>query len=172
MGNLIDLACVETAPFDRGEERATWAAFVGRWSGSTKLWLDPSREPEETSTALHAELILGGRWLRMTTRGVSFGKPHAGEMLLGFHTDTGELELAWIDSAHTGSAIMLSRGKPRSAGVIDVLGGYVAGDERWGWRSVLRCPTAGELLIEAFNVTPAGVEERAMESRLTREPEP
>lgn len=169
MRALIDLASAETAPFEAAEGHTLLRAFVGLWSGPTKLWLDPAAPPEETRSTLHAELLLGGRWLRLSYRGVSFAKPHAGEMLLGFHKDAGELELAWIDSAHTGSAIMFSKGKLGAAGVVDVLGGYLAGEERWGWRSVLHCPTPDELVIEAFNVSPQGEEERAMLSRLTRE---
>ena len=64
---------------------------------------------------------------------------------------------------------MLSKGKLGAPGVVDVLGSYLGGGERWGWRTVLRCPTAEELVIEAFNVSPSGTEERAMLSRLTRE---
>lgn len=169
MSAPVDLTSAETAPFEPAEGHALLRAFVGLWSGPTKLWLDPAGVPEETETTLHGALVLGGRWLRLSYRGVSFGKPHAGEMSLGFHKDAGDFELAWIDSAHTGSAIMLSKGKPGSSGVVDVLGSYLGGGERWGWRTVLRCPTPDELVIEAFNVSPRGEEERAMLSRLSRE---
>lgn len=169
MSAFVDLTSAETAPFEPAEGHTLLRAFVGLWSGPTKLWLDPASVPEETETTLHAALVLGGRWLRLSYRGVSFGKPHAGEMSLGFHKDADDFELAWIDSAHTGSAIMLSKGKLGSPGVVDVLGSYLGGGERWGWRTVLRCPTPDELVIEAFNVSPRGEEERAMLSRLTRE---
>jgi hypothetical protein len=178
MSTRIDLTTTETAPFEAALGHTLINAFVGLWSGPTKLWLDPAGAPEETHTTLHAEPVLGGRWLRLSYRGISFGKPHAGEMLLGFHKDAGEFELAWIDSAHTGSAIMLSKGKPGSPGVVDVLGSYLGGGERWGWRTVFSLGGAGvtqgpppdELVIEAFNVSPGGAEERAMLSRLTRDP--
>jgi hypothetical protein len=164
----IDLTRAPTAPFEAGEEHALLATFVGLWTGPTQLWLEPSGPPEVTSTLLHAEPVLGGRWLRVSYQGVTFGKPHAGEMLLGFHKDAREVELAWIDSAHTGSAIMLSKGKLARPGIIDVLGSYAAGEQRWGWRTILSCPSPGELVIQSFNISPQGEEERAMESRLTR----
>lgn len=169
MSALIDLTSAETAPFEPAAGHMLLRDFVGLWRGMTKLWLDPAGVPEETETTLHAELVLGGRWLRLSYRGVSFGKPHAGEMSLGFHKDAGDFELAWIDSAHTGSAIMLSKGKLGEPGVVDVLGSYLGGGERWGWRTVLRCSAPDELVLEAFNVSPGGAEERAMLSRFTRE---
>jgi hypothetical protein len=145
----IDLTSAETAPFESTEAHALLRTCVGLWSGPTKLWLDPSAPPEETTTTLHAELLLGGRWLRASYEGVAFAKP-------------------WIDSSHTGSAIMFSKGTHAQPGVIDVLGSYLAGEQRWGWRTVLHSPAAGELTLESFNVSPQGQQERAIESRLTR----
>jgi hypothetical protein len=168
MPSLIDLTLAETAPFEATEQQGVLSSFAGAWRGTTKLWLDPSSAPEETTTTLLAEPLLGGRWLRLSVTGTAFGKPHAGEMLLGFHKDAGEYEAAWIDSSHTGSAIMFSKGRASERGIIDVLGSYLGGEERWGWRTVIRSPAAGELLIEAFNVAPNGGEERAMESSLRR----
>jgi hypothetical protein len=141
---------------------------VGFWRGPTRLWLEPGAAPEETTTELQAELVLGGRWLRVAYRGVAFTKPHAGEMLLGYHKDAGEYELAWIDSSHTGSAIMLSTGAARDDAVIDVLGSYAGDGQRWGWRTRLQRLSSTELSLEAFNISPAGVEERAIATLLTR----
>lgn len=172
MSEGIDLTSSATAPFEASAEHELLQTFVGRWGGPTQLWLDPEKPPEETLTELDAESVLGGRWLRLSYRGVAFGKPHAGQMLLGFHKDESQLELAWIDSSHTGTSIMLSRGKPTAVGVVDVLGSYAGGEERWGWRTVLHCPSPGELVIEAFNISPQGLEERAIQSRLTRRDAP
>ena len=164
----IDLARAETAPFSPAEPHAAFPALVGSWGGPTKLWLDPSKPPEESQLELSVELILGGRWLSLSYRSFAFGGPHAGQMLLGFHNDAGQHELAWVDSSHTGSAIMWCSGKRREDGVIDVLGSYYGDGERWGWRTLIRSAGENALAIEAFNVTPQGEEQRAMEWQLAR----
>jgi hypothetical protein len=123
---------------------------------------------DESTTLLQAEALLGGRWLRIVTRGTMLAKPHAGEMLLGYHKDAREYELAWIDSSHTGSAILFSTGAAAVEGVVDVVGSYRAGEERWGWRTRLSAPSSLELVLEAFNISPDGVEQRALLSRFTR----
>ena len=95
------------------------------------------------------------------------GKPHAGEMLLAFEKDTQRYSLAWIDSFHTGTALMLSTGGPVSGGIISVLGSYAAGEARWGWRTVLRAD-ANAFVIEAFNIAPDGKEDPATKTSLER----
>ena len=129
-------------------------------------WLDPQAPPEETAGELHVEALGGGRWLRLQEQGRVADRPHTGEALLGFHRDAQQFELCWVDSFHTGSAMMLSVGAVRADGVISVTGSYAAGGERWGWRTELRLePT---LTVRAVNISPAGEEHPAIESRWTR----
>jgi hypothetical protein len=89
-------------------------------------------------------------------------------MLLGYHQDAGQYELAWIDSSHTGSAIMFSTGAASEPDVIDVLGSYLGGGQRWGWRTRLTVLATGQLALDAFNISPDGVSMRAIESRFRR----
>lgn len=163
----IDIALAETTPFDKSEAHELLAALSGRWRGPAQLWLEPQALPETTTIELQAELVLGGRWLRLDYKGSAFGQPHAGEMLLGFHKDVQAYELAWIDSAHTGSAIMLSTGVAQP-GRVEVLGSYPAGDQRWGWRTRLALLPTDELGLDAFNISPEGKEDRALCWRLAR----
>jgi hypothetical protein len=164
----IDLTHIETAPFAAGPEHQLLAQLAGSWRGPTQLWLEPEAPPEDSHTELLAEVILGGRWLRLSQRGAAFGKPHAGEMLLGYHVDARAYELAWVDSSHTGTSIILSSGPASEPGLVDVLGSYAAGEQRWGWRTRLRLVSREELLMEAFNIPPGGPELRAIVSRLRR----
>jgi hypothetical protein len=164
----IDLGRAPTASFEPTAAHELMRSFAGQWEGPTQLWLEPGSAPEESTTELCAESVLGGRWLRLSYRGMAFGKPHAGEMLVGFHKDAREYEVAWIDSSHTGSAIMLSTGVAREDGVVDVLGSYAAAEQRWGWRTRLRRPEPNTLSLEAFNIAPDGAEYRAIASLLSR----
>lgn len=161
----------DTTPFRATPQHEAFGGILGRWSGPTKTWLDPSADPEVTTTELTAEAMLGGRWLRLAYRGRCTGKPHAGEMIVGYHVDAKAHEIAWVDSFHTGSAIMLSTGALREdvapSSTIDVLGSYAAGEQRWGWRTVIRL-IDDALVIEAFNISPDGQESPAVETRLAR----
>lgn len=145
-------------------------SLAGSYSGTTRTWLDPDAAPDVSAGELHAQAILGGRWLRLEQLGSVAGTAHAGELLLGYHIDGAEFELCWVDSFHTGSAMMMSSGKPRQDNVISVTGSYAAGSERWGWRTELHLPIEqpGPLTLRAFNISPAGQEWPAIESIWTR----
>ncbi len=163
----IDAATAPTAPFSAAAEHEALTALVGRWSGVTRSWIEPSGAPDEAATEASVEALLGGRWIRIAYQGRAMGQPHGGELIVGFHKDAGEHEAAWLDSFHTGSAMMMSVGKPGVEGEIRVLGSYAAGAERWGWRTILR-HHGDELVIESFNISPAGQEDHAVETRLRR----
>lgn len=148
------------------EQHARLMTLVGHYTGQTRTWLDPQAPPEETAGELHVEALGGGRWLRLQEQGRVADRPHTGEALLGFHRDAQQFELCWVDSFHTGSAMMLSVGAVRADGVISVTGSYAAGGERWGWRTELHLePT---LTVRAVNISPAGEEHPAIEARWTR----
>lgn len=168
MSERIDATNAPTAPFQPVAPHEALRNMVGRWSGQTQTWLDPSAAPDESKTEATIESLLGGRWIRVDYQSTVQGKPHAGQMLIGFHTDAMQFEIAWVDSFHTGTSVMLSTGALPPDGTVSVLGSYPAGDERWGWRTVLRLPLHGELVIEEYNISPAGQEDRAVEMRLTR----
>lgn len=158
-----------TSPFEPTPQHQALAELAGRWSGDTELYLDPAAAPETSPTWATIEPLLAGRWLRIEYRGTATAQPHAGALILGYHRDAGAFEAAWIDSFHTGTAMMMSVGEARADGVISVLGSYAAGAERWGWRTTLRRAGADALLIESFNVTPDGQEFPAVVTRLRRD---
>jgi hypothetical protein len=168
MTERIDATTAATSAFQPSAQHEALSNMVGRWSGPTQTWLDPSSAPDESRTEVTVESLLGGRWIRIDYQGSVQGKPHAGQMIVGYHKDAKEFEISWVDSFHTGTSVMLSTGAPRPDGAVSALGSYGAGGERWGWRTVLRQPKPGELVIEAYNVSPAGQEDRAVETRLTR----
>jgi len=168
MSREIDVRTEPTAPFQAGPQHELLAAMVGDWSGPTQTWFDPDGAPEECETEASARLLLGGRWLRFDYSGEAMGKRHAGEMTLGFHRDPQRFEMAWIDSSHTGTEIIYSTGPLAEGGGISVLGSYHAGAERWGWRTAFLLEGADTLIVRAWNVTPDGQEQRAIETRLRR----
>jgi Glyoxalase-like domain/Protein of unknown function (DUF1579) len=153
-------------PFRATAEHARLMALAGHYQGNTRTFVDPNAAPDLADDTLYIEPALGGRWLRLQWFGTVFGKPRSGEMLLGFHIDAGEYEMTWADTFHTGSAIMWSSGKARQDGVVSVIGSYAAGPERWGWRTEFHLDRDA-LRLRAFNISPNGHEDRAIETDWT-----
>ena len=93
------------------------------------------------------------------------GTEHTGSALLGLHLDDRTWQVAWVDTFHTGSEIMLSEGPLADdpGAPISVLGSYGNGDGgRWGWRTTFEIADHG-LLVRHFNITPQGEEALAVE---------
>jgi hypothetical protein len=150
-------------PFAGKPEHAELASWAGHYVGTTRTFLKPGKPPEESEDTLYIEPMLGGRFVRMQWYGSANGKARQGELVFGFHIDAGEHELSWVDTFHTGSAILKFEGKPLDDGSANVRGTYAAGSERWGFG--FRFLKRGDTLeMRAINVSPAGEEYRAIET--------
>lgn len=88
--------------------------------------------------------------------------PQSGSMLVG-HADDDVWQMAWTDTWHTGNSIMFCTGTT----AIDVLCSYGPLDEQWHWRTTVDA-SQHELVITAWNVTPAGESAKATEATYTR----
>jgi hypothetical protein len=159
---------------DPGAEHAWLARMVGTWEGPVLTWFEPGTAPEESVWRARGDSLLGGRFVRLDYQGSqAMGAPHAGVLTFGYERSEKQYNAHWIDSFHTGTAMMLSVGElegdlTTGDGEINLRGTYAAGAERWGWRTTLRQPSEQELLIVMYNVPPAGQEDRAVEVRLRR----
>ena len=153
---------LETGP------HAVLTSMIGRWSGTGRIWLRPdvlSYEDEVTGTI---EAIYDGRWVRHDYSTRIDGRMETGSALIGCYLREREWQVAWVDSWHTGTEIMVSRGPLDGAGkLVSVLGSYGAGDERWGWRTTFE-PAGDTLVVRHFNITPAGEEGLAVQFDYTR----
>jgi len=163
-----DVTNARTAAFEARREHQHLLTMVGSWEGPTRTWFDPTAAPEESRTRLRIESVLQGRFVRIDYQGTIQGNPHAGQMILGYEDAERRFTSMWIDSFHMGTGIMVSSGAQSADGALALLGSYPAGEERWGWRTLMRIPDPDHLVIEAYNITPAGREDRAIETRLSR----
>jgi hypothetical protein len=151
-------------PFEPAPEHKSLGRLSGHYDGKTRTYLEGADgPPDESDDTLYAEPALGGRWLKLFWYGNVTGKPRQGELSFGFHRDAGEYELTWIDTFHTGTSMLVSRGKPSDDGVLRVLGDYAAGGERWGWRTEIE-HIGRRFTLRCFNIAPSGSEEIALES--------
>jgi Protein of unknown function (DUF1579) len=69
--------------------------------------------------------------------------------------------MAWVDSWHTGRSIMFCTGGPEA----EVVGTY---GPQWSWRTRFDLVSPNELVITAWNITPAGEEAKATEAAYHR----
>ena len=138
--------------------------LVGEWEGTTKLWFEPGKLADESPVRGNMRLVLDGRFILHEYKGSQGGKPLEGIAFYGFHLGLNKFQSAWIDSFHTGSAIMFSEGN-KGENNISMLGSYAYVtpeiEQYWGWRTTIEMISDDELLIIAYNVTPEGEEAQA-----------
>ncbi len=142
-------------------------SLVGHWSGTYKLWLDPSAPERECASTAQVECVGGDRFLSLRYTWSFDGKPQEGLLLLG-HQKEGAVQAPWIDSWHNGDRIMVCAGIVDAEGALDVKGTYPAppGPD-WGWTTKLT-GGGGELRIVQHNVEPDGTASLAVELVLRR----
>jgi len=138
--------------------------LVGEWEGTTKLWFEPGKLADESPVRGSMRLVLDGRFILHEYKGSQGGKPLEGISFYGYHLGLNKFQSAWIDSFHTGSAIMFSEGN-KGENNISMLGSYAYVtpeiEQYWGWRTTIEMISDDELLIIAYNVTPEGEEAQA-----------
>jgi len=148
---------------------ALLGALVGDWAGTTRTWFRPGELADESSTSGTVRAILGGRFVVQEYRGSIDGEELEGQATIGFDVARNRFVCVWVDSFHTGTAVMLSEGAPGVTDEISVLGHYDAAEgPPWGWRTSLGQSSPDALVVEQFNVPPGGEEYLAVETRYRR----
>ena len=75
--------------------------FVGDWSATTTMFMDPKAPPQKSEGKAHSESIFGGRYLKMKYEGTYAGQTFNGEGLMGFDNTSSKFFNTWIDSGST-----------------------------------------------------------------------
>ncbi|KQS27784.1 DUF1579 domain-containing protein [Dyadobacter sp. Leaf189] len=140
-------------------------AMVGKWEGVTKTWFEPGVLADESPMSGSIQPILGGRFLLYQYEGTLTGKPFEGSATIGYDIGNERFQVAWVDSFHMGTAIMLSEGSSVEHG-FSVLGAYGGPGipVPWGWRTVVQLNEPDQLTITAYNISPEGQEDMATET--------
>jgi hypothetical protein len=80
-----------------GPEHKLLDPLVGKWTTTAKMWWG-GKKPEQATGHAEAKWILGGRFVEEHYDTIMWGKPYAGNGILGFDTRTKKYVSTWIDT--------------------------------------------------------------------------
>jgi hypothetical protein len=145
------------------------AQLVGAWAGVSRTWIEPNSDGLQAPVQASFQLILEGRFALYLYQSSIDGEPQLGVFTFGYNTTLDCYEASWVDSFHNNTAIMFCTGSARENG-FQVLGSYPdpAGGPDWGWRTEVELLDESRLTITAYNISPEGMETKAVETRLAR----
>lgn len=91
-----------------GDAHKKLDALAGKFTVKSKMWMDPSKPPEESSGAAERKWIMGNRYLQESYQGTFMGQPFEGMGIQGYDNVTKKYFGSWIDSGST--SMTLARG--------------------------------------------------------------
>jgi hypothetical protein len=75
--------------------------FAGSWKVEAKMWTAPGAPPAESVNASEGEMIMGGRYVRMSYKGRMMGVPFEGLQISGYDNLAKAYTTLWIDNSST-----------------------------------------------------------------------
>jgi hypothetical protein len=76
--------------------------FEGSWTSATKMWMDPSAPPQQSTGAMTVTPLYDGRYLVFKQEGDYNGAKFEGQGYFGFENLRGKFFSTWLDSMSTG----------------------------------------------------------------------
>ena len=146
------------------------SSLIGAWEGVTKTWFEPGDPVDESPVSGVFKPLFDGRFVMHEYQGTFQGKPFEGIAIYGYFLMTGKFQSVWMDTFHMGTGFMLSEGEANDPSV-RITGNFQASAEdsaRWSWRTEIEWEGENDLIITAYNITPAGEETKALETRYHR----
>ncbi len=153
-----------------GEQHKALARMVGNWTFVNKAWMDPAQPPAESSGTMHAELLMGGRYVEHTWKGDMMGMPFEGRGTDGYDNVAKQYVSSWVDNMGTG--IMHQTGTCDAGQKTCTFTGDVwdpVSGQKIGMRSVISWLDENSFRNEMFVKDPSGREVKMMEITAKRQ---
>ncbi len=158
------------AAMSPGPEHQKLAHMVGDWTFTNKMWMDPSAPPAEGSGTMHAEMILGGRYVYEVWKGNFMGMPFEGHGTEGYDNITKKHISSWADNMST--AIMYSTGTCDADGKSCTMTSQEMMDPMTGkmtsFRSVITWTSDKSFTFVMYAKPAGGAEMKGMEMTVTK----
>jgi hypothetical protein len=97
-----------------GDAHKKLEPMVGSFTVATKMWMDPSKPPEETTGTAETKWVLGGRFVEEHVEGTAMGQPFSGMGMTGYDNYKKKYVGSWADNM--GTMIMTSTGTADASG--------------------------------------------------------
>ncbi len=97
-----------------GENHKPLQRYVGDWTYTIKMFAAPGQPAMQSVGTMHAEPILGGRYVQSVYKGDFMGQPFEGRSTDGYDNVAKQYVSSWVDNAGTG--IMSSTGACDASG--------------------------------------------------------
>jgi hypothetical protein len=153
-----------------GAEQKHMARMAGDWTFVNKAWMVPGQPPAEAKGTMHAELLMGGRYVEHHWTGNFMGMPFEGRGTDAYDNVAKAYESSWIDNM--GTAITHSIGKCDAAMNSCTFHGEVwdpATGKKSTMRSVITWADDNNFRNEMYSADPkSGKEMKVMEIAATR----
>lgn len=151
------------------ENHAFLKNFVGEWLVTATGWMEPGAEPIYSKGSAKAEMIFGGRFLKVALKGTMFGEPFEGIQIMGYDNYQKKTISFWIDTSST--AFYLTEGS-REEGKKRIVETGVWQDPMGGEDMKVKLITTliskDEYGLEMFMILPDGTEFKSMEYWATK----
>ena len=144
------------------------AKSVGEWKTISKFWMDPAGDPMVVEGTGKTEMILGGRYQKMTSYSTMMGMETEGISTIGYDNATEEFTMTWIDNIGTGTAI--AKGKYDESTNSIIMNGTMVdpmSKQEMNFKQIFKFMDDDHHLIEMF-LDYNGKEFKSMEIEFTR----
>lgn len=138
--------------------------YMGDWNVEVKSWMKPGAEPMISQATQKNELILNGRYLKGTFKGMMMGQTYEGIELIGYDQFKEKYVTVWIDNMSTG--FFLSSGTLDESGKVLTETGQMPDPMTGGMQKVKNVTTFledGKYRFEMFMIMDDGIEFKSME---------
>jgi hypothetical protein len=152
-----------------GEQHKHLARMAGDWTYTSKAWMAPGQPPVDSNGTMHADLLLGGRYVEHHWKGDFMGMPFEGRGTEGYDNMSKQYISSWIDNMSTG--IMMSTGSCDAAGNVCTLTGDSMdpmSGQKMTMKTVITWNGNDSFKNEMFVKDPSGNEMKMMEIVATR----